>query len=420
MAKQWRALLAGEDWRMNGMTATGTPVIVTYAFTPPERLKSDEAPADGSLMASVRSAAAELSSTAGVKLVEVGPSADAMVDVAYNADGTGWSWGTYPVVTADWPNTRGAISITDVLLDYDPGSVGYQIVLHELGHALGLKHPHEGDPVFATALDDTSHTVMSYNNEGDTKAQYQPLDVAALEYLYGPADGLDGVRLTFDDGSDTLLVRGTADADTLIGVNGRAILKGTGGDDTLLGRGSGDTLDGGAGNDSLDGLSGSDLAFGRGGDDLLIGGEGRDTLKGASGSDTVAGGGGNDVLFGGKGDDLLVGGGRSDALSGGAEDDLARGGEGADTLFGGAGDDRLQGGEGPDVFRADAKSDDVVLDFDVYDGDTLDITAFSYTELEIGEHVAERGDDFVIDGGKGTLTLEGFVKLGIDDMSFLF
>jgi hypothetical protein len=34
--------------------------------------------------------------------------------------------------------------------------------VHEIGHALGFKHPFEGEPVLAIDLDSKSNTVMSY------------------------------------------------------------------------------------------------------------------------------------------------------------------------------------------------------------------------------------------------------------------
>ena len=80
----------------------------------------------------------------------------------------------------------------DVILNYNselsylyeistsPGSLFHYISLHEFGHTLGLKHPHDdggtGRPVFGSThglsktLDADYYTVMSYNasHGGDT------------------------------------------------------------------------------------------------------------------------------------------------------------------------------------------------------------------------------------------------------------
>lgn len=86
----------------------------------------------------------------------------------------------------------------------DIGEWGYSTIVHELGHALGLKHPFEGSNVLATNLDDVNHSIMSYTNINSYSAslsfsnkgisidynQIQPsfyslYDVAALQAIYG-------------------------------------------------------------------------------------------------------------------------------------------------------------------------------------------------------------------------------------------
>ena len=74
--------------------------------------------------------------------------------------------------------------------DLTPGDLGYETLLHELGHVLGLVHPHEGEEL-DESLDNTSHTLMSYQASGGPYSTYQSLDLAALEWLYG-ADGMGG------------------------------------------------------------------------------------------------------------------------------------------------------------------------------------------------------------------------------------
>src|SRR6202008_5139668 len=46
-----------------------------------------------------------------------------------------------------------------------------QIVLHELGHALGLKHPHEGAQQLPAEYGSVRYTMMSYNSAIDNVLQ---------------------------------------------------------------------------------------------------------------------------------------------------------------------------------------------------------------------------------------------------------
>lgn len=78
----------------------------------------------------------------------------------------------------------------DGLMDLTPGSSGYETLLHELGHALGLGHPHE-EIRLSSAKDNTSQTLMSYEESGGPYSSFRPIDLAALDYLYG-GDGMGG------------------------------------------------------------------------------------------------------------------------------------------------------------------------------------------------------------------------------------
>lgn len=64
------------------------------------------------------------------------------------------------------------------------GSLAYEALLHEIGHALGLKHPFEGQYRLPAELDNTENTVMSYNHTKWPNYTFRPFDIKALNYLY--------------------------------------------------------------------------------------------------------------------------------------------------------------------------------------------------------------------------------------------
>ena len=103
----------------------------------------------------------------------------------------------YATVAGDiYLNLRSA---ANSLPSYEPGSQGWFLLLHELGHALGLKHPHDSGgtarPTFAQLgikrIDSDTTTIMSYNDDANWNAfNWDPaspmiLDVIALQALYG-------------------------------------------------------------------------------------------------------------------------------------------------------------------------------------------------------------------------------------------
>jgi hypothetical protein len=125
------------------------------------------------------------------------------------------------------------IDTTDYPRNLNPtvANGGIELLLHEVGHALGLKHPFEGSPQLSGLEDDTEHTLMSYTRSGGAKSDYGPFDIDALMYLYG-GDGLGGA---LGVGGQGLYLIGDAAAETLAGGNGNDLLQGGGGNDLLQG-----------------------------------------------------------------------------------------------------------------------------------------------------------------------------------------
>lgn len=319
---------------------------------------------------------------------------------------------------------------------YDLVSGELATVLHEIAHAMGLKHPFDSQSSADTLPSDEEngrYTVMSYTpnpDSGDFGDQLRIYDVLALQNIWGKADNNTG-DTTYDGtsgviydsaGSDTLDGSGASGATKInlkaggfssidglrnvsitysstieraVGSNFGDVIKGNsadnlinanGGDDVVKGANGADWIDGGTGNDEIDGGKGTDL------------------LTGGFGEDTILGGAGADSVQGGFDDDVLKGGGGNDALYGGGENDVLKGGGGKDRLMGEAGDDILEGGSGRDTFVfALGGGSDEIRDFRGK-FDILEVTGLG-DKATIKGLMSKSGDDVLIDFGGGDILL---------------
>lgn len=82
-----------------------------------------------------------------------------------------------------------------------PGSFNFLTLIHEIGHAIGLTHPHDGRVIMATDFDSTQYSIMSYNDHADSFYGSYPsspmlLDITAIQHIYG-------ANTTYNTGDNT-------------------------------------------------------------------------------------------------------------------------------------------------------------------------------------------------------------------------
>ncbi|MEG3755583.1 VCBS domain-containing protein, partial [Psychromonas arctica] len=227
------------------------------------------------------------------------------------------------------------------------------------------------DGIIDSTIDETDSTTTDEavdGNETDSDTTNEPVD----------SNETEGQNIEGTGNADTL--EGGAGDDQINGNSGDDIIYGNAGEDTISGGDNNDQIFGGVGNDTLSGGTGSDTVLGEDGNDTIYGGDGSDTLHGNAGDDTIFGGDyASDVLFGGDGDDLLTGG-----IGGG---DILTGGDGADTFIWG---------------DADTYGSDSITDFNVAEGDKLDLSDLLQGETEdsLGQYF-----DISFDGTDTTISV---------------
>ena len=322
---------------------------------------------DAAQQAAARSALAAWAAVANVVFQELTESSTLVGDIRFawtsasqtTSNGTkAWGWAGYP--DSFWPSA-GDIWVSSQAsgaLDsnWSLGSYNQYSLIHELGHALGLKHPFDGKPQLSAAQDVRNYTVMSYNDpvasswvtvsqttsgayswSAKTVVPSTPMvgDILAIQSLYGAnthantgndvydfdptvpfyktiwdAQGQDTLsaarfalpcRINLNEGTySSLGFKSNWDQYAKLSWNSvpdtASMYDGT----NNLGIAWGVVIEnaiGGSGNDTL---------LGNTANNRLVGGAGDDTLDGGLGDDTLEGDAGNDSLIGGLGTDTAV------------------------------------------------------------------------------------------------------------------
>jgi len=420
VVSDYTALLSGSYW--NGIEVAGFPVIVTYSF--PTSLPAYDASIGGFTPSTVASfqaftgaeqaqaiqAMGEWAAASGLIFVQVaagegdinfqnvdfdttsGPSYSGAGGIGFYPFGD-WNFFSYPSFSNDL-DASGEIFMNTRFLS--GGTVDYGTLLHEIGHAIGLKHPTETVTDFASdpptthaetlASDDPTLTIMATVGNGNPDPHLLQLDKDAAAFIYGAA-GTGGVLTTSGSGTNAMSDwswDATTETLTQTAVGADATIRGSSVSDVIHGSSGADHLFGLAGDDLLDGGDGNDSLFGGSGVDILNGGIGDDSYYVASVTTTINENldeGSDEVfstvsftlsanveilhLFGSgltgtandAGDALFGDATFATTLTGGAGGDYIVGGAGNDVIAGHAGPDLMYGLDGADRFVFTALAD---------------------------------------------------------------
>lgn len=399
---------------------------ITYTFSSPGGNGNDLDGASTSAFNStqqvaVRAAMLAIERVAKVDFIETNVGEAGVADVAFRQ------------FDYDDPYTLGHVSSlpgasTEIPIDFgmrrgfDPNAANngsFSTLIHELGHVLGLAHPHEADygsEILVSSLDDERATVMSYDAYSNSTGYVlyvetpQIYDIAVLQDKYGVKTSHNSGNTTYDlssatyrkyagtvwdaggrdtydahnisssitidlrEGMNNITSFNTFGANTTSGIYsnltyiwtafGSNIENAYGGSahDTIYGNDLANTLIGYAGNDTIIAYENHDSVNGHYGNDQLNGHSGNDTLRGGAGNDVVRGGADNDTLRGDLGNDTVRGDKGNDITYGDGGADYVNGHEGNDTVRGGEGADTVRGGSENDRVYGDAGNDIVYGD----------------------------------------------------------
>ena len=361
MTSAWKGLKSGWTWDGRSISYSDPDRSFDYEFN-----YADSAPFDGFAqlsgrqLASVRLAldlggggpagrggfAVEGFTALAVRYAGSG-SGDGDIRVANTSDPTAYAYlpGSTPEAGDVWLGRSGDRPRV--------GNYDHATVVHEIGHALGLKHPHEAGRFGAVgrAFDTPEYTVMSYRaweGAAPVGARYEQwgapqtwmmLDIAALQELYGadfevnagdsvyrwkPGSGrtwVDG-EVGLDPGGEVIFATiwdgGGRDRYDLSAYRRDLRLDLRPGEHSVLDRDQLADLGGGPNGGHARGSVFNALQYrgdrrsliedatGGAGDDRLTGNGGGNRLVGGGGDDRLAGLAGRDVLVGGRGDDVFA------------------------------------------------------------------------------------------------------------------
>ena len=187
------------NYRWNPPASPGAAVSLTYSFL--------AAPADGYTAFSamdtaerdaVRKVLALYAAVANLTFTEVAaPGGGQLRFGLTDLSGTGAGGITWTNTSAQETLTQADVYVDWTVTNYSAGAArgAFDTLLHEIGHALGMKHPGNYDtgpatqpgPFAPAAFDNRKWTVMAYPDDPDGATPATPglIDIAAMQALYG-------------------------------------------------------------------------------------------------------------------------------------------------------------------------------------------------------------------------------------------
>lgn len=343
------ALIYTDNSRWNVGSAAGTPVTLTYSFMTAEPSyggnKSDTAKNfytfNAAQQLATQAALSEISQASGVTFVQKTDADSVQIRFGLNDQTGSAGYAMTPPVDVSKTSTTVYMEAGDVWMNNDegfksstlaPATFHRETLLHEILHALGLKHPgtYNGDDapepidaytnILGSLEDNTNYTLMSYIYApslvelglGDgSVARYNMgvYDLLALRYLYGTGNINAGdTTYTVTDTWGTYL-RTIDDASGVNTVNLSALSTGA----TLdLNQGAFSSVgqlttgDRALNNVSISYGTVVQNVLGSAYADVVVGNASANNLQTGLGNDVITGAAGNDIIDGGVGLDTAV------------------------------------------------------------------------------------------------------------------
>ena len=298
----------------------GTPITLTYSFMTqvPTNASTEDAtgfaPMTATQQQAVRAAMALWASVANIDFVQV--VANGNIQLGTNDQSAQDSAGYAYIPDAHTDSVSLYLNNTySPNSNFTPASYGPVVLLHELGHTLGLKHPGNYDstgnptpgPYLPTATDDQDYSVMSYNAPSSNKLnggyETTPMlyDIQAMQYLYGANmsyhAGDDHYVFTPNTPDQCIWDAGGTDVFDFSGCTAASVIN----------------LRAGGFSTTAPGLYNVSIAYNVV-IEQAIAGSGGSTIYANNAGDTITGGIGNDVIYEGAGNDHITGGGGTDTV----------------------------------------------------------------------------------------------------------